>query len=658
MAIPTGAAAYKKKDGILTLTPDQKSVIWTPNSAPGGPPTVSLIVANITNLQQTPDTAAKVMLKIFDKPPEVPEPVAYLFHFNSPADPRAEANVIRDLLSRLLANAKANDPSVPKAASGAGTPVAGASGNGSAAMTFANAALAKPSSARLFDDEALKSDIVLQQSLMKADRELTQMYMEGRKTKPDSMSDATFNAHFWSARINLLRAHAIESSQKKGPYNVLAQIKPSLQSSTDPSRPSELKIKFSVEQIQLIMTQHPLVKRIYNENVPPLETNEFWERFFLSKLSKKLRGERPTGLEMADNIFDKYDEYEDITAFSSKHLSSHVPHIIDLEGNEENQGGFKSGNRKDVEMRPRGRQDVPIIQTLNSISGKLLANAVRSEDEPEGPRRVDDDTFQELTLRDLQGDAEESRIMLNIKEQSRFFSSGSGQESDSTALFARQNPAKVLRGVQGDLRTLGEDGAGGIAIHPSMGIDDEDDSDDEEMSQTQVGSRDSRKQAQQQILKSMLQRREQLYGNESDETTPMGLDAEITSTCNLTHATTLEFLHQFWSAFHSGDPDRAAELGYLAEALKRSKERIRAVGEDAKKKQNERVERHKQEIYEHYKRTGKRIRPNPKSIPRTGEEAEQAVAKLMEPVVSSLDRAVTTYSRALAAEGIQASTER
>ncbi|KAI0145306.1 hypothetical protein GGR57DRAFT_304399 [Xylariaceae sp. FL1272] len=658
MAIPTGATAYKKKDGILTLTPDQKSVIWTPNSAPGGPPTVSLVIANISNLQQTPDTAAKVMLKIFDKPPEAPEPVAYLFHFNSPADPRAEANIIRDLLSKLLANAKASDPSVPKAASGSGTPVAAASGNGSAAMTFANAALAKPSPARLFDDEALKSDIDLQMSLMNSDRQLTQMYMEGRKTKPDSMSDATFNAHFWSARINLLRAHAIESSQKKGPYNVLAQVKPTLQPSTDPSKPSELKIKFSVEQIQMIMSQHPLIKRIYNENVPPLETNAFWERFFLSKLSRKLRGERPTGLEMADNVFDKYDDYEDITAFSSKHLSRHVPHIIDLEGNEENQGGFKSGNCKDVEMRPRGRKDVPIIQTLNSISGKLLAHIVPSDNEPEGTTHVDDDTFQELSLRDLQGDAEENRITLNIKEQSRFFSSGSSEDSETAALFARQDPAKVLRGVQGDLRTLGEDGAGGVAIHPSLGIDDENDSDDEEMTQPHVGSRDSRKQAQQQILKSMLQRREQLYGDESDETTPMGLDAEITATCNLTHATTLEFLHQFWSAFHSGDPDRAAELGYLAEALKRSKERIKAVGEDAKKRQNERIERHKREIYELYKKTGKRFRPNPKSIPRTGEEAEQAVAKLMEPVVSSLDRAITTYSKALATEGIQTSTER
>jgi transcription initiation factor TFIIH subunit 1 len=49
MAIPTGAAAYKKKDGILTVTTDRKTVIWTPNSAAAGLPTLSLSVSNITS---------------------------------------------------------------------------------------------------------------------------------------------------------------------------------------------------------------------------------------------------------------------------------------------------------------------------------------------------------------------------------------------------------------------------------------------------------------------------------------------------------------------------------------------------------------------------------------------------------------------------------
>ncbi|KAI1433078.1 hypothetical protein GGR50DRAFT_542042 [Xylaria sp. CBS 124048] len=651
MATPTGAAAYKKKDGVLTLTPDRKTLIWTPNSAATGPPALSLSISNITNLQQTPDTVAKVMLRIFEKTAESAEPVPYLFHFNSPSDPRAEANVFKDLLSRLVADAKSNDPNVPKPASGVATPAAAGS-SGSTSLASSNTANSKTTVARLFEGDALKNDIVLQQSLLKADRNLSQMYMEGRKTKPDTMSDTNFNTHFWSARISLLRAYAIESSQKRGPYNILAQVKPVLVPDEDPSKEGKWQVKVTQEQVSSIMSQHPLLKRIFNENVPPLSQSEFFARFFLSKLCKKLKGERPTGQEMPDKVFDKYDEYENITAFSSRILAQHVPHIINLKGNEENQGGFRSGNRKDVEMRPRGRTDVPIIQTLNSLSEKLLVNASPADDDPENSTRVDDNTYQQLALRDLRGDAEDRRIILNIREQTKFFSSKSG-EPETATVFSRQNPTQVLKGVQGDLGDLVEYSSGGVDIHASLGVDDGSDSEDEEKSQPHVGSRGSRKDAQKQILDSMLQRRVQLYGEGSDDATPMGLSADIASSCNLTHATTMEFLHQFWSAFLSGDPERAAELGYLAEALKRSKERIEVVAVEAEKVRDERVNKRKAEIVQIYEKTKKKVRFNPKSI-RGGREA---VTKLMEPVVHCLDKAVADYQKALAAEGLQASTE-
>ncbi|KAF3070880.1 putative RNA polymerase II transcription factor B subunit 1 [Daldinia childiae] len=533
MAIPTGAAAYKKKDGILTLTPDRKNVIWTPNSAPMVHATISLKISNITNLQQTPDTAAKVMLKIFDKPSENAEPVAYLFHFNSPSDPRAEANVIRDLLSKILAETKNNDPSVPRAAT------TSTGGSGSASMTFANTAVSKSAAALLFDDDALKSDITLQQSLMKADRNLSQMYMEGRRMKPDSISDATFNTQFWTARINLLRSHAIENSQKKGPYNVLAQVRPTAQQSTDPDKPSELKLKFSVEQMQMIFSQHPLVKRIYNENVPPLEQ---------------------------DNKF----------------LAQHVPHMIDIEGNEENQGGFRSGNRKDVEMRPRGRKDVPIIQTLNSISEKLLSTVVSFENDSTQQAELDDDSYRELALRDLRGDIEENRIILNIKEQSRFFSSNeTATISETAAVYAKQNTSEVLKDIQGDVRSLNTYSAGGVDLHASLGINDDSDSEDEGGRIPHVGSRASRKSAQKQILEN-------------------------------------------------------------------------AVAAEAEAAREAQIKKRKDEIIRIYEQTKRKIKFNSKSV-RGGKEA---VLKLMEPTIQSLDKAIADYQRALAAEGIQVSTER
>ena len=101
------------------------------------------------------------MLKIFEKSAETAEPVPYLFHFNSPSDPRAEANVIRDLLSRLIADAKSNDPNVPRLSSGPATP-AGAGSSSSVPTTSNNAANSKSTMARLFDGDALKLGATLQ----------------------------------------------------------------------------------------------------------------------------------------------------------------------------------------------------------------------------------------------------------------------------------------------------------------------------------------------------------------------------------------------------------------------------------------------------------------------------------------------------------------
>ncbi|KAG8413709.1 RNA polymerase II transcription factor B subunit 1 [Metarhizium acridum] len=198
MAAPAGRTLFKKKDGILTLTGDYQIVTWTPNS--GGPPTISLPVSNITNLQQTPETAAKVMLKIFEKADNGADPATYLFHFNT-SEAKAEAKAIKDVLSKILADMRSNDAGVPRP--NVATPTAGdastpaAAGSGSAAMAFASAVNSQASaSTRWFDDNQLKNDIELQQSLMKKDKSLHQTYVEAITTKPESISGAAFNSQF------------------------------------------------------------------------------------------------------------------------------------------------------------------------------------------------------------------------------------------------------------------------------------------------------------------------------------------------------------------------------------------------------------------------------------------------------------------------------
>ncbi|KAI1845422.1 hypothetical protein JX266_008517 [Neoarthrinium moseri] len=682
MPPPRGAAAYKKKDGTLTLSDDQSSVIWIPQTTPGGPPTVSLAIADITSMpsvdparhrppkadcspdfQQTPVTAPKVILKIAAKTAPDAEPTAYMFHFNSPGDPRAEADAIKDLLSRLLAEYRSNDPSIPRPAAGGvngkNKGDAGGRGSASGSMAFASAVNAKgdkPTLGQIFDDHELihgQHAPEIQKHLLAADRNLFRIHMEALSTKPESMSVTTFNAQFWTTRIDQLRAYAIEKYQVTGPFNILSVVKPVTEANHDPNQPDQQRMSMTRDQISMIMQQHPLLNRIYVENVPPLTESEFWERFFLSKLVKKLKGERLAGNEVADKIFDKYDEYENITAYSSKNLAKYVPHIIDLEGNEENQGGYKSGNTKDIEMRPRGWTQVPIIQTLNSLSGKLLSGVVPADNDLVDPNTPEDNVYNQLAIRDLQGTVEEQRVILNIREQSRFFSAQKDSDTAATEIYAKQDPRKVLRGVQGDLAQLSSHGTAGIDLHAAIGIDDDSDSDEESKKRDHVGSRASRRQAQQQVLDSMRQRRAQLYEHVSDSTTPMGLPAGVAERCNLAHATTIEFVNQFWSAFLSGDPDRAAELGFLAEALRKSKERIRAVALEAEKVRQEIIERRTAEIVKIYERTKKKTKFNPNSVGG----GKRAVEILMQPVVHSLDKALADYQRALAAEGIQASTE-
>ncbi|KAL2116941.1 hypothetical protein VTJ04DRAFT_9109 [Mycothermus thermophilus] len=644
MALPRGRTTYKKKEGILTLTDDRTALIWTPMPATG-PPTVSLALENIMNLQQTPDGSPKVVLRVIEKPkPSAGEgaaPSQFLFQFTSPTDARAEANAIRDLLSQLLTASRENDPSVPRPAAAAADGAAGAS----AAMSFANTANAKAAPPKWFDDDQLKADTELQQSLMRKNESLAQTYADALALKPPSLSEAAFNAHFWSSRIALLRAHAIELNQKKGAYNVLSTIKPRTED-------GQFRLNITSEQISMILQQHPLVRRIYNENVPKLTESAFWSRFFLSRLCKKLRGERITENDNSDVLFDHYLDADNSFGFSKIMAAQKVPHMIDLEANEENQGGLKGGNRKDIEMRPRG--NVPIIKTLNSLSEKIMANVAPSDLNPSVPDSLVDDehALDALTLRDLRGDTEAARIILNVREQSRFFSSNQEGLSEESRVYENQVPSEVLFEVQADLETLDDDGSGGIDLRKGISVDDDEDDEDEDESganarAARVGSRAARKKAQDQILDGMRKKRSDMQGIgllQEDNPSPMSIPPEIAQRCILTNATTTEFLRQFWTAFLSGDADPTAqeELAYYAESLKRSLERIEALAAEAEVLRQQLIEKRKREIKEYYERTRKKLRWQP---PKGGKDSVMA---LFEATLTALKAALSMYAQAQA----------
>lgn len=568
------------------------------------------------------------MLRVFAQPPGASEAEVHLFSFTSPTTARAEADAIRDALSKAIQTVKA----------GATLPVAGGGGGGaSAAMAIASAVSSTPGAgadaSAWYEDGRLKSDVELQQSLLKANPSLQKTFMESLRTKPDSITNTQFTSQFWASRVHLLRAHAIEKSQRRGAYNVLSAIKPK-------TVDNAIRLSISKEQIQLIFSQHSLVKQVYDENVPKLSEESFWSRFFQSRLFKKLKGEKISESDPTDPVLDKYLSYDDDAERTKRLMASHVPNIINIEGNEENHSQRK-GNQPDLTMRPTSADKVPIIRTLNTLSEKIMAHVAPNDVDPSEPIGLDEETYNSLALHDLQGDAEENRIILNIKDQSRFFSSDKEHGVSADALlYAKQDHDQVLRSLCTELVTASADSN----LESAIGVNSDSDSEDEDTSKDpHVGSKSSLRAATAQVVSAIFEQRAQQDDSSAATSTSMGLSPAIFDRLSLTHATTTEFLHHFWLAFLSGSPSRAGEIASLVETLNRAMDRIKAVGDDAEAERGKEISKLKKQVRELYERTGRRVHFNSAEVGGGRKVAEQ----LLGPTVNAIGIAVGEYSKAL-----------
>lgn len=568
------------------------------------------------------------MLKIFVQPPNAPPNTneTYIFQFTAGENARPQADAIKDALSTRINAGKAGTPSQTPAPGGGG---GGGGGGMSAAMAIANAVSSAGASKNPWDDDnRLRADVELQQSLLKTDPTLKGMFMESLATKPDTLSAAQFMSQFWSTRLHLLRAHAIERGQTRGSYNVLSTLKPRVEDNVT-------RLNISKEQIQLIFTQHPLVKRVYDDNVPKLTEQQFWSRFFQSRLFKKLRGERISEADATDLVLDKYLRADE-EAESEREANVHG--FLNLAGNEVN-NSQRRGNRPDLDMRPSGLDRVPIIRTLNNLSEKIMANVAPADGDPNAPAGLDEETWNNLQLRDLRGDEAQDRVTLNIRDQSQFFSQAQEEEQDPQ--FAQKDSTQILQALRTDIEhslPLG----GTTQLHKLVDGDDE----DEEMDEVSAG-RKSTQEAFAQILEAVRERRTQTSEGSASEM--YGLSQAMYDRLTLTHATSTEFLHQFWQAFLSGNPDRAGEVTSLAESLQRAEERIHAVERDAEAERQVQCEQIKQKVLQVVLSTGRK--PNQKdlnarmnAVPGGG----NVVTHLLKPTLEALKHAGKEYQIALA----------
>lgn len=593
------------------------------------------------DLQQTPATNPKASLKLVTKPAEGRDTDSYVFTFTSATDARSEQGQITGILRDAIASLTSHNVQAVRKAQPNPSAQAGQTSNTNVRPV---SALIKPVDS-WYDDNNLKNDAALQRSLLEADPMLLQRFTESSRDRPESITVLQFSLQFWSSRLHLLRAHAIEKAQNQSDYNVLPEIKERITPAQREGEPDTKVLELSADQIKLLFKQYPVIRMAYNDNVPKINAGKFWNDFFNSRLLKKLRGHRLTDQDKADPIFDKYLDYRE----AGPATNIHIPHFIDLEGNEQNHSQ-KKGNQPEAEMRPGTHEKVPILRMLNGLSDKLLSAVAPSDGEAHAPVGLDEEAYDQLQLRDLQAYDGDNRVKLNIADQKQFLSQDSSDQLSADAIrYSNQSPAHTLAKTRAmlDFSTSPNAPMTNVDLAKEIGgLDDSDDSDDEadvggDARPTHAvgfGKRSALTAASVSMCKS-------LHDHKSEEpiasAATFGLSQGTFDELTMTQHTTIEFLHFFWTLYLSGDGARTGELAGLIETLDKSTDSIQAVGKRAEDERSVSVKRIDQQIQSARDGSAKRRRLE-LELERLG-GGDKAVRKIMAPTIQALSEATRQY---------------
>ncbi|KAK9325072.1 hypothetical protein V1517DRAFT_315315 [Lipomyces orientalis] len=551
-------ALYSGKKGAISVSSGRNVVEWSPSVAPtdigsndgGGlvDGTVVIRLDDIAGLQASPATHSKARLRITTTSHTQ-------FTFELPTRANLEA------LKAVLASANAASSS-SSAAQSPSTPVTPAAATpGAASKSDPTRKLAQALPTKGLSDADLLANRALQMNLLKSNGDLQQQFLDavvGQRLPADE---------FWRTRIPLLRMHSLVHAQRRGPYNVLATVKPVSTTQSEATGggggTAQVKVSLSPDKIRDIFQQYPVVRWAYDENVPPLAETAFWSRFFLSKLCRKLRGEKVGLNDAPDNVMDKYLELDEdgLTAEQREmeNENAKVMRFVDVEANEMDDSQ-KAGNRPDITMRQTTHKDtLSIIRTINKLSQKIVGSV---EGEAQQPLEEQEQLkTRELALQDLEPETAVSHIELHLHRNSdSLYSSISEKECDTVAFDANDSGAsKFLESMIDSLPSSSG------PIH--------------ELLSSAAPTSSAISNAQTQVFKLIHSRRrtEQNQHSSGDSDTPAG-DAETIRDMKLSHTTAIEFLHHFWASLLSGEPSRAVTaLPLLSKSIEKSKTRLEAV---------------------------------------------------------------------------------
>ncbi|VDC06943.1 unnamed protein product [Peniophora sp. CBMAI 1063] len=436
----TARTSFKKQPGLLKI--DASHIIWTQDGK--STPSVSHPKANTASLFSSKADAAQVKLKIVIK--DVKDP--YMFTFLAPrAQAEQECEALKNELTNVLAqnrHAAPAPPAAPAPVAGSGpfaapgVPVTAASsaipastGAGPLRTPAATPGPVRPSISRAVStsseargtpgpssgDPAI-SDFRLRKKVMVKHPDL------GALHKELVMSGQITEAEFWEGREHLLIAQAAEDAQKKGRPGALVDPRPTLQN-------GEMKIVISPQLISDLFEEFPVLRTAFDENVPSkLKEDEFWERYFQSKLHNmhraSIRSTVAQHINTKDEIFDKYLEEPDDGIEPRKPMNEDVEMLVDLTATHEDHD--ETGNEKDVTMQA-GKQKgaLPLIRRFNEHSERLLKTAI-GEGNPAKRRRLDrsdsnelEHYYEQIDIDDLHKPASSAGIPLEMRDSQRYF---------------------------------------------------------------------------------------------------------------------------------------------------------------------------------------------------------------------------------------------
>ncbi|KAK9467530.1 hypothetical protein V1512DRAFT_223745 [Lipomyces arxii] len=494
----TVPALHSGKKGSLVLSSAKNTLEWSPSAPPGSSASValSLDLSDMTGLQASPATATKNRMKITTAQSN--------FIFELPTRQNLDA------LKSALTSTSSSTPQLPKQKS--------------------------------ISDADLLADTALQQSLLKSNPSLQQQFL-----------DAVVDQHlpsdeFWRTRIPILRMQSLVQTQRRGAYNVLASIRP-VTSTTAPESGAgapQVRVSLSPDKIKDIFKQYPVVRRAYDDNVPPLAETAFWSRFFLSKLCRKLRGERIAATDAPDTVMDKYLQYDEDGMTEDQREAeienTKVMRFVNVEANEMDDSQ-KAGNTPDFTMRQNpGKDTLSIIRTINKLSQKIVEGVENEADLPE--QAQEQQKARELALNDLQPEPESPHIELHLRKAKQL-----SPPDSTTQRLPESSAAQVLDHV---LSSVPKDN-----IHSLL-------------SSVAVSQRDTA---------TVHTHVFSLIGNRRQtEQSIQPVDTPTTRDLKLSHTTAVEFLHHFWTAFLSADPSRASTvLPILVASVDKSKTRLLSI---------------------------------------------------------------------------------